>query len=68
MERYFVHVSDGHTFELRRRFSELEDAKTHASIIANDLAQEDGWHGYCVIVTDVHGTEFQRVPVFESRR
>jgi hypothetical protein len=39
MEGHFVHVSDGHTLKSGRRFFILENAKTHAIVIAKDLAQ-----------------------------
>jgi hypothetical protein len=70
MARYFFNVSNKHTFnffkdEAGRRFADPEDAKAHAVVVANELAQDDDWGlgGYSVVVTDEHGTEIARVPV-----
>ena len=66
MARYFFHVSDSDTFKdvVGRRFSDPEDAKAHAAVVAKELAQDNiNWRGYSVVVTDEHGTEIARVPI-----
>jgi hypothetical protein len=62
MEDDFRALSDGHTFKLRQRIFLLENAKTHAIVIAEDPAKEDEWEGYWVVVTDAQGIEIARVP------
>jgi hypothetical protein len=54
MARYFFHVRNSDTFkdEVGRRFSNREHAKAHAAVIANELAEDDDWHGYAVVVID----------------
>jgi hypothetical protein len=56
-------VSDGHTFKLRRRFFDLENAKTHSINIAKELAQQDEWDGYWVFITDDKYAEIARMPI-----
>jgi hypothetical protein len=66
MARYFFHVSNGDTFKdvVGRRFSDPEDAKAHAAVVAKELVQDDiNWGGYSVVVTDEPGTENARVPL-----
>ena len=67
MESYFVHVCDGRTFKLRRRFIDVDKAKTRAIDIAKDLAQEEGWDEYWVVITDQNGAEIARMPVTKMR-
>jgi hypothetical protein len=68
--RYFFYaiISNSYTFKFLkegRRFADPEDAKTHAVIIAKELAYDNDWglEGYSVIVTDEHGTEIARAPI-----
>ena len=70
MARYFVHIRDGDAVfkdEVGRRFSDPEDAKALAAIVARGLAQDEAWAGYFVIIVDEHGTEIARVPVKETQ-
>lgn len=64
MPRYFFHVSNCDTYkdEVGRRFSGPDDAKAHAAVVARELAQDDDWNDYSVVVIDEHGTEIARVP------
>ena len=61
MEDDFRALNDGHTFKLRQRFFLLENAKTHAIVIAEDLAQEDEWEGYWVVQTGLSPDSLDRV-------
>ena len=71
MTRYFFHVSNTHeTFTgvegkdpVGQAFSRPKDAKAHAARIAREIAQDDGWDGYAVVVVDERGNEFARVPI-----
>jgi hypothetical protein len=69
MTRYFFHVSDWDFYrdEVGRRFPSVEDAKAHAAVVADELAQDANGEGYSVIVVDEQGTEIARVPVKETR-
>jgi hypothetical protein len=46
-----------------RQFSDRVDAKTHAIVVARELAQDDDYDGYSVVITDELGTEIARVPI-----
>jgi hypothetical protein len=64
--RYFFNVSNGNpafTDEVGWSFSSPEDANTHAAVVASELAEDDEWAGYMVVVTDEHGTEIARVAI-----
>jgi hypothetical protein len=75
MVRYFFHVSNGNDFndqvgkdEVGYRFSDPEDAKAHAAVVARELAEDDDWDGYRVLVIDEHGNEIARVPIKDRDR
>jgi uncharacterized protein DUF6894 len=70
MTRYFFHVSNCHTFTdeagkdpIGQQFSNPENAEAHATRIAREIAQDDDWDGYSVVVVDEHGNEIARVPI-----
>ena len=73
MTRYFFHVSNTHeTFTgvegkdpVGQAFSRPKDAKAHAARIAREIAQDDGWDGYAVVVVDERGNEIARVPIVD---
>ena len=69
MARYFFHVSDWDFYrdEVGRRFSDPEDAKAHAAVVARELAQDQNGEAYSVIVVDENGDEIARVPVRETK-
>ena len=46
-----------------QQFSDPERAKAHATRIAREIAQDDDWDGYSVVVVDEHGNEIARVPI-----
>ena len=46
-----------------QQFPNPENAKAHASRIAREIAQDEDWDGYSVVVVDEHGNEIARVPV-----
>jgi hypothetical protein len=52
---------------MRRRFIDVDKAKTRAIDIAKDLAQEEGWDEYWVVITDQNGAEIARMPVTKMR-
>ena len=43
-------------------FSNVEDAKAHALIIARELIEDAGWDGHVVTSMDQIGTEVARLP------
>jgi hypothetical protein len=61
----FFHVSNSDTFkdEVGRLFSGPEEAKAHAAVVARELAEDDGWAGYSVVIVDEYGTEIARVHI-----
>jgi hypothetical protein len=66
MERYYFHVTDGElTFgdEVGRTFATPAAAEGHAVIIATELASDEGWKGFSVVVTNQTGHEVARVPI-----
>lgn len=66
MAHYYFHVSDGErTFkdEVGRTFATPVEAEGHAVVIASELAAEDGWQGFSVIIETKEGCEITRVAV-----
>jgi hypothetical protein len=47
-------------------FSDTSDAVAHAAIVANDLADDDHYRGYAVVVVDVCENVIARVPISPS--
>jgi hypothetical protein len=65
MWRFFFHVKDGNTFndEDGENLPSIEAARAYAARIANELAQEGGYGGLAVKVTDEQGNEVAYVPL-----
>ena len=69
MVRYFFHVMGGNLpieDDDGTLFSDTADAVAHAAIIANDLATDDQYRGYAVVVLDVCENVIVRVPITRS--
>ncbi len=68
--RYFFHVKnhgkvchDG----VGRRFININNAKSHAAVIANEFAIEaENYEGYSVCAVDENGNEIARVPIIRG--
>jgi hypothetical protein len=68
--RYFFHVMGGNLpieDDDGTLFSDTADAVAHAAIIANDLATDDQYRGYAVVVLDVCENVIARVPITRSQ-
>jgi CRP/FNR family cyclic AMP-dependent transcriptional regulator len=69
--RYFFHVTGDASRlqdEVGRSCSGAEDAKAHAAVVADELAEDAGWEGFSVLVLDENGSEVARLPIGHSRR
>jgi hypothetical protein len=55
--RYYLHVTNGERYpdEIGQVFSTREEAIAHASAVATELAQDKGWDGFVVSLTDERG-------------
>jgi len=61
---YFFHIRSGklgYKDVVGQYLSSPEEAKAQAAVVANDLAEDDDWGGYSVVVTDEHETEIAQV-------
>ena len=69
--RYFFHVL-GDRCTYRDDHGEIlptvAAAKVHANVLAGEIAQDDDWTGYSVLVEDESGREIARVPVSDGLR
>ena len=66
MPHYYFHITAGtRTFkdQVGRIFGSSAAAEGHAVVIANELAADDGWEGFSVVVEDKDGGELTRVPI-----
>jgi hypothetical protein len=66
MQHYYFHITDGERIfkdEVGRLFASPGTAQGHAVIIASELASDDGWDGFSVVVEDKDGGELTRVPI-----
>jgi hypothetical protein len=66
MQRYYFHVTDGErTFadEVGRTFATPAAAEGHAATIATELASDEGWEGFSVVVKNQDGHEVARVSI-----
>jgi hypothetical protein len=66
MQHYYFQITNGkRTFkdEVGRIFAGAAAAEGHAVIIASELASDDGWDGFSVVVEDKDGAEVTRVPI-----
>jgi hypothetical protein len=63
--RFYFHVKNGSCYpdQTGTVFATPENAAEHAVIIAQELAQDRGWHGFSVFVADSLGREIARVPI-----
>jgi len=63
--RFYFHVESGSRYpdETGSVFSTLDDARAHAFVLAQELAQDEGWHGSSILVMDELGEEVIRVRV-----
>jgi hypothetical protein len=63
--RYYFHLTNGRRYPDQRGqvFSTREQAIAHASTIAAQLAQDKGWDGFVVSLTDETGRVLARLPV-----
>ena len=63
--RYYFHLCNGQQYpdEVGEVFSSLEAAIAHAALVASELAQDEGWGGFVIAVTDQQGNAIARVPV-----
>jgi hypothetical protein len=63
--RFYFHIDNGSRYpdETGSVFSTPDDAMAHAFVIAQELAQDEGWQGSSVLVTDDRGQEITRVRI-----
>jgi hypothetical protein len=63
--RFYFHVDHSSRYpdETGSVFSTPDDAWAHAFVIAQELGQDESWHGSSVLVTDHRGQEITRVRV-----
>ena len=63
--RFYFHVDNGSRYpdETGSVFSTADDATAHAIVVAQELAQDSGWHGFSILVTDDRGQEISRVRI-----
>jgi hypothetical protein len=63
--RFYFHIDDGawHTDETGSVHSTPDQATAHALRIAQELAQDDSWHGSSVLVTDAQGHQIAFVRI-----
>jgi hypothetical protein len=64
-QRFYFHVDNGRRYpdETGCVFSTPRDAAAHAFVLAQELAQDESWHGSSVLVTDDRGQEITRVRI-----
>jgi hypothetical protein len=72
MPRYFFQVmGNGHIFkdDVGRTFVRLEDAASHATVLARELAGDGAhYHGFAVCVIGENGMEVARVAIAACAR
>ena len=62
--RYFFHtVGPSYEDDNGSRFAQEKDAVAHATVIASQLADDDGFAGYSILVVDEEGNEIARIPI-----
>jgi hypothetical protein len=61
--RFYFHVDNGRRYpdETACVFSTPGDATAHAFVLAQELAQDESWHGFYILVTDEREREIARV-------
>jgi len=63
--RFYFHIDNGKRYadETGSLHSTPDQAEAHALAIAQELAQDDSWHGSSVLVTDARGRLIARVRI-----
>jgi len=63
--RFYFHVDNSNRYpdETGSIFSTPDDARAHAFVLAQELAQDESWHGSSILVTDDRGREIGRARV-----
>jgi hypothetical protein len=63
--RFYFHVDNGIRYpdETGSVFSTPDEATAHAWVLAQELAQDEGWHESSILVTDDRGQEIIRVRI-----
>jgi len=63
--RFYFHVDNGNRYpdETGSVFSNAGEAAAHAFVVADELAQDEGWRGCFVLVADSSGQEIVRVRI-----
>jgi hypothetical protein len=63
--RFYFHIVNGSRYpdETGSVFSTTDDAVAHAFVLAQELAQDDSWHGSSILVTNDRGQEITRVEI-----
>jgi len=63
--RYYLHVINGrqYTDEVGRIFQTCEEATAHAAVLAAELAEDKGWAGFKVSLTDEDGRVIAQLSV-----
>jgi hypothetical protein len=63
--RFYFHIVNGSRYpdETGSVFSTTDHAVAHAYVLAQELAQDDSWHGSSILVTNDRGQEITRVDI-----
>jgi hypothetical protein len=63
--RFYFHIDNGNRYpdETGSVFSTPDGARAHALVLAQELAQDEGWHASYILVTDDRRQEIIRVPI-----
>jgi hypothetical protein len=63
--RFYFHIVNGSRYpdETGSVFSTTDHAVAHAFVLAQELAQDDSWHGSSILVTNDRGQEITRVEI-----
>ncbi len=63
--RLYFHIVNGTRYpdETGSVFSTIGDAVAHAFVLAQELAQDESWQGYSILVTNDRGQEITRVEI-----
>jgi hypothetical protein len=63
--RFYFHIVNGSRYpdETGSVFSTSDDAVAHAFVLAQELAQDDSWHGSSILVTNDRRQEITRVEI-----
>jgi hypothetical protein len=63
--RFYFHVDNGSRYpdETGSVFFTPDDATAHAIVLAQELGQDEGWHGSFILVANDRGQEIVRVQI-----